>query len=227
MKKILFTAVSALALASFADGVASTAFGAMKIYSSTTNTVVSVPWLESGTGDAAVSVSNLVLTAGLTLGDVLYVYDDNTGEYTDSWVLRKDGWEASEGGTSIVRGKAIILERQNPDTGYFYIMGKPYSGAEGFVALLGGTPTQPAYSLIAPPSVADVDINTGMTWEGIHKFDSIIMHDGASLVWSNGNWYKRDASGDWTKDGITIPMGRGVWFVAKDNKDTKRFKLGK
>lgn len=199
MKKILFTTVSALALAAFADGVNSTEFGILTVPSSAAQTIVSVPWLESGTGDSAVTVSNLVLTAGLHVGDELKYYKGVEGgkaQY-DCWVIAEktvtvEGEEkkilywtpgvsvtgdnkvetaAAANDATIPRGKAVILNR--------YTTHGPIASTFSIMgkpsSSSGNVTLGPGYSLIAPPSVTATDVNT-LTWTGINgKTDALII----------------------------------------------------
>lgn len=223
MKKIIFSIVSAISIAAVADGVSSTEFAAMLVPSTAKKTIISVPWLESGTGDSPIAVSNLVLTSGLTDGTKLHLYNTAEKKYSQSWELTDGVWEAANESTNtIARGSALILERDSPSSG-FYIMGKPFTGTEGTITLPSGTVKAPVYSLIAPPAASNVNINTGIAWTGITIDDSIIMLDGKSLVWDDGNWWKK-VDGKWTKDNITIDLGTGVWFMG-GSSGTKTFKL--
>jgi len=230
MKKILFTAVSALALAAFADGVNSTEFGVLTVPSSAEETIISVPWLASGTGSDAVKVCDLVLTAGLnaatppaTNGDTLKYYNGSTWL---AWVLTDDGsgkksWQPSTttgatADTTVVRGRALLLKRPNAERAdKFYIMGKPTT-ASGFVELNQG------YTLIAPPFATATDVNS-LTWTTGAAIsstkDSLMVPTGdakgsfvtLSYVGNPKKWKKWTGSA-W-QEGYTIPAGMGAWFV--------------
>lgn len=237
MKKILFTAVSALALAAFADGVNSTEFGVLPVPSTAPQTIVSVPWLASGTGTDPVKVADIVLTAGLTSAapgveaDVLKYYDGSTWY---AWTLTEQGgvksWVADEGvpaEQAIVRGRALLLNRPNEATRQpqFYIMGKPESGTAE-VTLGAG------YTLVAPTNVSEgsVEANSG-TWVGVKLGDQLLIpvYDDVKKVntykqlsWKastdgNGQWRMWNGSTKkWETTGLTIDAGKGAWFVNKD-----------
>lgn len=232
MKKLLFTAVSALAIAGAAVAVDSTQFGVLPVVSSASNTVVSVPWLESGTGSDNVKVADLVLTAGLSNGDELRLYDGSS--YSQFWRLENNQWVAGtkvgDGGTepsgndqtTIARGKALMLIRTNPGN-VFYIMGKPaaLTDAEKTLALASGTKDAPAYSLIAPPTVDDVDANdtSKFTWTNMkagkdHLYIGSLSTGSAikDYVWSGKRW--KDADGNTV---VPIKSGTGFWFKSTDN----------
>lgn len=218
MKKILFTAVSALALAAFADGVNSTEFGVMQVPSSAKETIVSVPWLESGTGSESVSVSNLVLTAGLKNGDKLSLYDSAQSKYAASWNFDGTKWvKGDEGDDTLPRGKALMLTREDPGAG-FYIMGKPAESESGSTTALGGSSTTPAYSLIAPSKTTKTSLSS-ITFTGLaNGKDYIIMGSGTSAVvtytYFNNKWY--DAAGE-EATAVEIPAGQGFWFMSRSS----------
>jgi len=241
MKKILFTAVSALALAAFADGVNSTEFGVLKVPSSAKETVVAVPWLQSGTGSASVKVADLVLTASFSEGDQLMFYDGSQGQYTGGWVLKVDEtsgalkWKgqaivttkgtipAGSDETQIPRGSALMLKREVSTGAEFYIMGKPTSGT--------GSQTMGAgYSLVAPPSVSNTDVNEGVTWSNIEAGDQLYVptSDNKMITLTyrtgdNGGWGKvNPESHKWEKTG-TINAGMGAWFKNNGSGSGKSF----
>jgi len=232
MKKILFTAVSALAM-SAAIAADSTQFGVLKVPSSAKDTIVAVPWLESGTGNQAVTVSNLVLTAGLQDGDTLKLFEN--GAYTQGWQLKNGAWEPgtvttgddvkSQSGndqTTIARGKAIMLTRPSSErANFFYLMGKP-SDASGEITLGSSTKKgTPVFTLVAPPSVSATNVNS-LEWTGINgRYDALIVQqtDGTSvtLSWKEGTGWRTPAgSAD-----ATISAGIGAWFTTSDTATKK------
>lgn len=232
MKKILFSAISAFAVVGVALAADSTQFGVLKVPSSAKDTIVAVPWLESGTGNQAVTVSNLVLTAGLQNGDTLKLFEN--GAYTQGWELKNGAWEPgtvttgdnvkSQSGndqTTISRGKAIMLTR--PDSGRancFYLMGKP-SDASGEVTL--GSPAEKGttvFTLVAPPSVSATGVNS-LTWTGINsRCDALLVQQEngtlATLSWNGTGWQTSDRRTD-----ATIPAGIGAWFTTRDTAAKK------
>lgn len=216
MKKIIFSAVSALALAAFADGVNSTEFGVMQVPSSEAQTIVAVPWLESGTGTANVAVSNLVLTAGLNKGDKLSLYDGS--DFVCSWVLNSSKqWIADDPDyTDIPRGKALMLVRTAPIASCFYIMGKPatLSAQESTLSLAAGSgiKADAVYSLIATPTTSAVAPNS-LTWSGLTAgSDKLVIGTDSSmtvLTWK-GDTKKWGTGGD-----TALPLGTGMWFKSQ------------
>jgi len=243
MKKILFTAVSALAMGA-AIAADSTQFGVLKVPSSTTNTIVSVPWLESGTGSDSVTVSNLVLTSGLSNGDTIKLFEN--GAYTKTWVLDNGVWtggnvvsgnndvkQSGNDQTTIARGKAIMLTRTGNDLSKgFYIMGKPASA--GVQVTLGS-----GYSLVAPPSVAAVDVNTGITWNNIDAKDKLMVPSISGTTMTTLSWVDPKGANNrkwcvfsqsqfkWEESQLKIPAGAGAWFInGGEGSGTKSFTFG-
>jgi len=249
MKKILFSAISAFAVGAVV-AADSTQFGVLKVPSTARETIVSVPWLESTTGDSAVCVSNLVLTSGLSEGDELLAYK---GTSYDGWVLTKGSdnvlyWNPSTnvkvGETSVsagadkaqlTRGQAIILRRKGTITDGFCIMGKPATTVAEDLALSSGTSASPSFSLIAPPNIkvvddalAPVDANNDLTWYNLKPGkDELIVakSDGdgfTSYIWTGKRWM--DANGGTT---AVIPAGMGAWFKSIDETSSKSVKWSK
>jgi len=234
MKKLLFTAVSALAMAGVAVAAESTQFGVLRVPSTERKTIVAVPWLETGTGSDpvqdAVVVSNLVLTSELEAGDMLKYYNGNGYEcwrldegagnvkYWQSVQMDNDKDGVYEPTTSpskrtIGRGKAIILDRcggvaSRDRSGGFCIMGKPAAQSGVEIALAGG---ENVYSLIAPPNVAsDTNVNTDMTWEGVAKTDqlTITLGNGKSKTYSRKKMSKDSNDYNWVDQNTgSIPEG--------------------
>jgi len=232
MKKILFTAVSALAIGA-AVAADSTQFGVLKVPSSAKQTIVSVPWLASGTGSGSVKVADLVLTAGLTEGDELRLYAN--GKMSQSWRLNADKeWEGgtnvsgddqkSQSGndqTTIDRGQALMLVRSKPsEPAYFYIMGKPAASEEGSTTMLSGTAAAPAYTLIAPSRTKDTNVGD-LTFTGLQSAqDYLILGDGdvpRPLTYVSGDnkgWYNPRTK---QYNDVSIPAGKGAWFMSKSS----------
>lgn len=241
MKKIFTSLVSVLALALVARAADSTEFGVLKVPSSLSQTIVSVPWLESATNDTAVAVSNLVLTACLTAGDELLWYNPTEKKYA-AWKLKagEDSvlyWDsvtevsisgvtvsAPADDATIARGQAIILVRQNPTTyGYFYIMGKPATVTEtGAQSLPDGVFDAPVYTLIAPPTTGTIDFNdsNAVVWSNVGSNDYMTVSSTETYNWDpvGSQWYKYVKTGRRKKPtivGVTNFVGQGVWYVSR------------
>jgi len=200
MKKILFTAVSALAM-SAAIAADSTQFGVLPVNSGTKRTLVAVPWVEASTGGTPIAVSNLVLTANLAVGDTLDVLD-GSGKSLNRWILAKGAndvlyWNSvtmvtegdnkgsytsstpSASAATIERGSAVVLIRNSGNLNDpFYVMGQVAATA-GSTTIAEGSEKNPCYNMIAPPSTVAQGLNGGdhgATWEGtINEADRIFI----------------------------------------------------
>lgn len=204
MKKCAFLVASAVVCASasaLADNVqGGNVFGVMAVESKSADTIVAVPWCECSTNDnESVSISNIVKTANLTVGDELYSLNSSR-EKLYKWVLTEgaNGVKYWNGIRTVVesgsvedlpvhahaaRGTAIILHRQNPMEGAsakkFYLYGQVGTGdtvsptIEAGVA--GESSVTPAYTLIAPPGTNDVDVLVGGVLTGVGSGDSIVV----------------------------------------------------
>lgn len=161
-------------------------FGILEVSSMSTNTIVSVPWVNLGKGEEkSIRACDLVLTNNLTVGDMIFVYNADrrlsNQEYT-GWVLGETGWEglvnvtenklynAPDAENSLVkRGKAFWLQRQRPIEGgkavKFYLCGQYSENAAEPVLIEPGTKEAPAYHLVACPSGEDRAIND-FGWKG-------------------------------------------------------------
>jgi len=190
MKKLLFTAISALAVAGVAQAAESTQFGAMQVLSTTKRTLVAIPWDNSAAGGGDIVVSNLVLTANLTAGDTLDTVASD-GSRLNRWTLREgakkvlywesgnmvgENWQAvtpSADKTTVPRGSSVILIRQafTNNLGQaipFFVMGQVASSASS-TTITAGTSDKPVYNMLAPPSTVAQGLNGGdhgATWSG-------------------------------------------------------------
>jgi len=247
MKKLLFTAVSALAIAGVAVAADSTEFGVLYVPSTDKETIVSVPWLESGTGNDDVKVADLVLTSGLEAavdggyaGDQLMYYPGSGTTY-QCWVLVEDSathvksWQpgntVTAGGIStapgaanatLARGQAIILKRNRSgiDKG-FYIMGKPAASEAGSINLPSGSKETSACALIAPSKTTATKLDD-MTWTNLATRKDYVVIGMDMYMWSGTNWKLNG-----TVKNPEIPAGEGVWFVSRGegpdkDKDTDK-----
>ncbi|MBR3221405.1 MAG: hypothetical protein IKF72_04165 [Kiritimatiellae bacterium] len=175
MKKLLSIAVCASAVAAFADPtvIKVGSVGVTAIQSDLTNTIVAVSYKELGAGDSNITISNIVKTANLTVGDLLHVFKDGATyetytltagsgnvlywDKTANYVL--DGYGNLSAGQStdasiatLTPGLGLWLIRKGWDGAApftFYIYGKPVTSAvstslaAGDAALIGN-PTQSA-----------------------------------------------------------------------------------
>lgn len=187
--------------------------------------VIAVPWTEDGV--TAESVSNLVQTSTLTVGDELHWYDPSQQKYV-SWMLGEvsgikywqslgqvdKGTETPETSPSpalqmLPRGNAALLKRINLDTSTNIYLRGVVANSSGSVEMTFGA----GYTLFAPPTATGVDFtdDAKCEWSDLSKMDKItfISSNGStmSFTWTGAKW-----SGSGTK---VIPTGTGAWLKAK------------
>ena len=235
MKKLIALAVVASAFASFAED---NVFGCLAIESSAEETIICVPWLQPGatSDDSSIKVTDVIKTSNLQTGDILYYYVD--GAYK-AWRLKEDKtWEpanivdgtaaaAGADNDALTRGNAVLLKRPTKEgrASVIYVYGQVGTAEMKECALGAGTSDAACYTLIAPPTVGETDLNSGTTWANIDsKSDYIVLPDTdmTILVWNGEKWGKEGKME--VKDGkITkpftaavakIPAGQGAWFVS-------------
>lgn len=242
----LATLLSVSVLASCSAFAASTAtsenvLGVLRVDSPYVRTIVAVPWVAAGVEAGDIKVTDIVKTANLSENDELHYYN---GSGFDSWRLNASGeWtpanQVSENGGSgtspdadvqgLPRGGAILLIRPSAKSGsYFFLQGQVGSRSVGSPSIATGSLTSPAYSLIAPPSVknSDVDVNSDMTWSGVGANDCLyILQAGGKTVeckfkdsaWKVGSWASNGGGPKtltWNNP-PAIPVGTGFWYVSK------------
>ena len=239
------------AMATDVPGLTSETLGWVKVNSSATNTIISVPWLNVGGGN--VEVAKLVKTDTLTVNDWLYWYDGSVyyaWQLTEtagvkSWTptgTTKDNMTFTSPGASfgLQRGLALFIQRQDT-TKDIYLYGQ-YTNGTAAVTVAGGGET-PAYTLIANPRTVDVDLNSSaaVTMSGTPNAGDKILVPGTDGAISKEYTYADGAWGFNTKTsftvgtrtinkltrtttGVTLPAGRGVWYVSKGGSPTFTFK---
>jgi len=242
MKKILFTAVSALAI-SAAIAADSTQFGVLPVTAPTTRTLVAVPWCEASTTGSNVAISNLILTANLHAGDTLDALA-NDGTTLGTWTLTAGAgdvfyWKApvnivtSKGVQSgidaaqqtVARGLAVALTRKGTGTDLtnpFYVMGQVASGNPS-VTISPGQGNAPCYNMIAPPSTVAQKLNSTSSghcaaWSGnpINENDRIIIptqYLNIELKYADGEW----------RQAITTATTK--YYKPTYNAETKKYDL--
>lgn len=222
MKKLFLGIVASLAGVSvcqaqevvdtvYEDAPSANVFGVLKVVSSEVETAISVPWLNVGGGD--ISASNLVYTANLNAGDVLFVYTGDKSYKAWAVVEKTPGvktWEpmteVSASGSdysvaqdsasrAFARGSGLFLKRSAPLAEAIYLHGqKPETTAGETTMTLGG------YTLFAPPSVAAVDLN-----------------DPEKVAWDWGEAPPAAARGDM----VRIPIGSTGVFLTYTWREVK------
>lgn len=241
MKKLIaLCAIASVATAFAADD---NVFGCLCVDSSAAETIVAVPWVAAGVTAGEIKVADIVKTANLNEGDELWWYNNTaTPAKYEMWQLKSGAWEpmpvvaemgeveGAEDSTkqALSRGDALLLIRKAPIAPCFYLYGQvPTSSAEG-MTLGVGTTEAPCYTLIAPPSVTDTDINSA-TWSNVAKNDYVIVvgEDGKQYqlfydVTSN-KWGVLSYDASFTKvydySKAKILAGQGAWFVSAKGSD--------
>ena len=194
-----------------------------------------------------VEVAETVNPNGLSVGDRILAY--NTASNFQGWAhLSRLGtdWGALEAGeadgvavvatntTRFARGGAFWLVRTNPGD-CFYLLGR-YTGDEYTTELAGGTAAAPAYTLVANPTMAGVNLNALVFVDGSgdpatpEAGDRIVVQDAAGFQ----KFYVRNAANtEWGRyvsglsDGrvtqswesgaaVSVPSGTGFWYVRTD-----------
>lgn len=256
MKRVLCSvAILAASVCAADEIVSSNVLGIMPVTSNAKRTIVSVPWCAmSASDDAAIQVSNLVKTANLSVGDLLH-YVNSDGSY-NTWRLAAGDndvkyWasvnEAGEGSlgsspasdvTTVARGNAIVLIRNGADLSKpFYLYGQVGAAATVSSTIPAGTPSTPAYTLVASPKPGAWKVNSA-AWENVGAGDSIYAPGGTGydvqLFWqaSDSRWGVSNdvwavVGGERVRTGREfavyeedIPAGQGVWYVSKGGNPT-------
>lgn len=253
MKKLLFFAsvLSAFALVAGEDAASvENVYGVLRIDSTNAETIVAVPWV--GVGGNAIPVADLVKTAGLHANDELYAY---VGDGFQAWhlvanpttevlewapmtIVSGDGKPAVSSSapiTTLERGQAILLRRYGELANCFYIFGQVGANATAEVQVAAGTVGTPAYTLLAPPAVADADLNSLITYKnGVtpNANDEIWVQTASGSAghysYKNGIWGHpgMDESGPFPKptsehvSGPAITAGNGIWYVSRGGSPT-------
>ena len=224
--------------------------GVLRVTSPATNVVAAVPWMSMASTkpeNEPVEVAETVNPNGLSVGDRILAY--NTASNFQGWAhLSRLGtdWGAIEAGstdgvavvatntTRFARGGAFWLVRTDPGD-CFYLLGR-YTGDEYTTELAGGTAAAPAYTLVANPTMAGVNLNALVFVDGSGDpatpaaGDRIVVQDAAGFQ----KFYVRNAANtEWGRyvsgmsDGrvtqswesgaaVAVPSGTGFWYVRTD-----------
>ena len=230
MKLRVMICAMAASVALFADETTAT-FGLIRVTDTAScNTIVGVPWKNIG-DDGNVTLSNLVSTANLETGDIVYLYEDDTW---CGYELSASGvWEAltTVNGTDIVnpqsadakrlaRGAGLIIQRAH-NTNPIYLCGR----------LDDTTPTATTIAasstvLFANPLTTAKTISSeGASGDQIRVLKdnggTTIYEKNANGVW--GTYVESQAEGrggrpgkitrTWTP-GCELAPGMGAWYVS-------------
>lgn len=222
----MFALVSALLTASgvFAGATSVNAFGVLKVLSTTTNTIVTIPWTaysQEQTNAAAIFSPKLVKPTNLTVGDtIMWLRGDDR---FDVWVLNGRGeWEGAAavsslpfGGGSqmdvtpdnvrIARGYGFWLQRQHPYDVVdgkkvpvpFWLFGQAVTNKATSV-IGGGTVETPCCTMLANPWAGAVKVNE-LPWKDVNEGTGISDCDTLVLPnGGNGSDYVYRRNGKWT-----------------------------
>ena len=220
-------------------------FGVLKVTCSAQKVIIATPWVACATADAAVKVTDLVMTSGLANGDAILVYQ-NDGSFK-SWVIADGEWvpqivsqagqtvsSGSADSAAIARGKAFWFVKNSftdGDTYDLYLYGQDTTvAATSTIAV--GTSANPAYSLVASPKTTAANLNSGVTFSftpnaadeiRVPRFNlpDVVYTYKAGQGW--GTSVKKQVGSVFKKEweaGCTIPAGTGFWYVSKGGSGT-------
>lgn len=248
MKKLILslTLAGAAALAAKASTVSSAnTFGVLKVASSAKQTIIAVPWVAVSTEQSSpIAIANLVMTSNLTVDDMLYYYNGST---YDAWQLTQESPEADKVWTSVksvtangitssdnpttttvLRGKALILVRNNVSDPSIYLYGQ-YTPGTASTTVTAGTHEQNVWNLLAPSSAEDTVVSsesadkTCMTGNPSNDDYIMLSNEPAKLYkYKNGKWAYtvKKLNGAEITTYLTIPAGIGAWYVSAGGSPT-------
>lgn len=236
----LLALACALSLASSLSAAATTTvesgntLGFLRVDISTnTEALISIPWLGVATSNTDIKVTDVVKTANLTVGDQLFYYDTTSKKYqvwqlndSKEWVaattVTSDTMQtAGETNKTLKRGNALLLKRTKTDETSVYLYGQVPTSTDAITTTMAqGTSETPAYTLLAPPSVDDTDLNTGATWTNVNAGDWIVLSDSTVLTYHSNKWgkktgfNKKDNTDTIDESAAKITAGQGAWYVS-------------
>ena len=220
--------------------------GVIRASSAFTNTVTVAPWrsMAIGAEEAVdVSVSDVVNpNSGIVADDLILAYNSADSNFNvwarsqtrgDEWTplatVTKSGLSVAAAESSrFAPGRAFWLVRSAPGP-YIYLVGR-YTGQDYVFDLAGGTAAAPGFTLVANPTMYDIDLNDLVFVDGEGNAaepavgDSIIVQDAAGLQTryyrdsGNAKWGRskqvrvgRRTVTQWHEGGV-IPSGTGFWY---------------
>ena len=201
--------------------------------------LISIPWLGVATTDTDIKVTDVVKTANLTAGDQLFYYDTTSKKYqvwqlneSKEWVAATivSGDEATktvgETDKTLKRGNALLLKRTKMDETSVYLYGQVPTSTDAITTTMAqGTSETPAYTLLAPPSVEDTDLNTGATWANVNAGDMIVLANSKVLIYRDNKWGQKTFDKDSNIETMVttdakITAGQGAWYVSAKGATT-------
>ncbi len=231
MKLRLLTCVTVASAALFANEPTDSAtYGILAVSdTTTTNTVVGVPWVNVGEGN--VTLSNLVSTATLAENDMVYFYEGTTwysykvqsGVFVP--VTTVNGEAATPPSAANVktfaRGTGLIIQRANT-TKPIYLCGRyDKTNPEATSVTTGST------ALIANPRTVEVTITAGNNGDQI----SVPGNGGTMKTYEKREDFWYETVTDTTtfpfpvtskvklNDGVPLAAGKGAFYMNKGSAD--------
>ena len=211
----------------------------IEIASGTKNTIVAVPLVKVGSGDA-IPANELVLTDNLSEGDTLLHWNATESKW-DSWEVDSGVWKSVQvnqnnntqlsseaSNVLLTRGDAVWVERTQVN-GSFYIYGQVGDGSATMQPITRSS-SAATYIMMGNTALQDVAINS-LTFNGTPvEGDKISVPVSTGLgvkeytyngsKWTQVGW-SLDANGVLTpavtETSAAIPAGQGFWYVAKQS----------
>ena len=226
MKKLLSIVAIAVAVTAVADEKTVATVGVTAITSSKRHTIVSVPYTELGTG-GNICVSNLIKTANLDLGDIVYVF---SGTQYKGWILAENGdnvkyWNpligVNKDGVSVVTpsgdetmaaGTAIwLVKAAEPQSAFtFYVYGNAYESAPTTQIAVGNNlvanPCQATANFVFPNATAGDTI----TVPNDYGAPTIYTYDGSTWYTKGSTRFAAPVAGQ-----PSLAAGHGFWYKAQ------------
>jgi hypothetical protein len=191
--------------------------------------------------DTPIAVGETVNPNGISAGDKMFAWVETNATFqawshatgTDWGALPEgtnDGVAVSAPATThFARGGAFWLVRTDPGD-CVYLVGR-FTGGGYSAALAGGTTNAPGFTMVANPTMADVNLNALAFVDGSGAaaapaaedrivvqdaagFQKFYVRDGANAEW--GRWVPRKSGGQVSQTweaGATVPAGTGFWYV--------------
>lgn len=191
---------------------------------------IGVTYGNYATTNVEMSVTNLIWTGNLEIGDRLYIYDYGVGAYKSMRVIAGGKWKAD----NVDAGEKIDLDKEcfkfgrgawlcrynlaDREDKNVYTFGQVPVGRIT-VAIQPGTGTKATATLIASPISEPFDVNGGVIdWSAITlKGDTLRVpkEDGTmqTYSWSTAKkqWYVLSGT-TLVTEGLVVPRGRGFWY---------------
>lgn len=220
----------------------------IEVASGTKNTIVAVPLVKIGSGDA-IPANELVLTDNLSEGDKLLHWNTNSKKW-EAWAVNASGawgrltisdqnstWVTPEASVTLTRGDAVWVERTQVN-GSFYIYGQVTTDAATATTLVRGTAAEPVYTMVGNPLTTDKAVSA-LTFSGSPaEGDAIMWGDSSAIGGLKKLTYHGSQWGSFVSTQIeikgqivnkttwqasttdTIPAGQGFWYVSNGGEDT-------